>query len=85
LVNADVTRRISQYGELTIVGTAKDSSGLVTVTLRSRKNRCDLSGRWDGSFGIVGMMSANRQRDLGEDLRRKYIAPWKTLIDSKKR
>jgi hypothetical protein len=68
-----------------IVGTQRAQGGNVTVSLRISGNRLFLSGEWSGGFGIAGIMNRYRQRDLGEDLRRKYIDPWQALTNKTKR
>ncbi|MBU6172170.1 MAG: hypothetical protein KGQ60_00105, partial [Planctomycetes bacterium] len=69
------TRKSSTSGGVLIVGTQRAQGGNVTVSLRISGNRLFLSGQWNGGFGIGGIMNRYRQRDLGEDLRRKYVDP----------
>ena len=57
------TNRVSNSDGVLIVGTSQESTGIVTISLRVAKNRSDFTGRWDGSFGIGGMMDRYRQRD----------------------
>ena len=79
------TRKSSTSGGVRIVGTQRAQGGNVTVSLRISGNRLFLSGQWNGGFGIAGITNRYRQRDLGEDLRRKYVDPWQALTNQTKR
>ena len=79
------TRKSSTSGGVRIVGTQRAQGGTVTVSLRISGNRLFLSGQWNGGFGIAGITNRYRQRDLGEDLRRKYVDPWQALTNQTKR